>query len=125
MAVENGNTNGLGRHAASRDERRVVVRGQSDVKSLVMNFAWDCGGDHGITTTMALQHISSHHNGLCCTAASVLEELCATGWLRRVGQPPSVRYYPILTREEHTARLLQDALIDGGCSKISPSRTVA
>lgn len=73
---------------------------------------------------MILQHISSQDDAFHATVARVVEELCGAGFLRKVGHAKSIRYFPVLTREEHTARLLEDAVIDSGCS-IVPYRTVA
>jgi len=52
------------------------------------------------------------------TVMSTMDNLHTKGWLTRARQGKAYHYRPALTREEHSARLMRDALDGGGSSDL-------
>jgi predicted transcriptional regulator len=48
------------------------------------------------------------------TVMSTMDNLHRKGWLDRKREGKAFRYWPSLTREQHSARLMRDALDGGG-----------
>jgi predicted transcriptional regulator len=49
---------------------------------------------------------------------STMDNLHSKGWLAREKDGKAYRYWPTLTREQHSARLMRAALDDGGRSEL-------
>jgi predicted transcriptional regulator len=52
------------------------------------------------------------------TVMSTMDNLHTKGWLERERDGRAYRYWAVMTREEHTAGLMRDALDGGGSSEL-------
>jgi predicted transcriptional regulator len=52
------------------------------------------------------------------TVMSTMDNLHRKGWLERRREGKAFRYWPTLTREEHGARLMREALHNGGRAEV-------
>ena len=52
------------------------------------------------------------------TVMSTMDNLHTKGWLERERDGRAYRYLPVMSREEHTAQLMRDALDGGGRSDL-------
>jgi len=59
------------------------------------------------------------------TIMTVLDNLHRKGWLDRVKEGKAYRYTPTASREEYSARLMREALVDGGDAEAVLSHFVA
>jgi predicted transcriptional regulator len=58
------------------------------------------------------------------TVMSTMDNLHGKGWLQRERDGKAYRYWPTLSREQHSARLMRDALDAGGRSDLVLSHFV-
>jgi predicted transcriptional regulator len=90
------------------------VRGFGDLEAVVMDRLWDRAG----TTTVRAVFEDLHQSREIAytTVMSTMDNLHRKGWLARERQGKAFLYWPTLTREEYSARLMRDALDAGGDS---------
>jgi predicted transcriptional regulator len=87
-------------------------RGFGDLEAVVMDRVWSRRGT--VTVREVLEDISEHREIAYTTVMSTMDNLHRKGWLARERSGKAFSYWPTLTREEHTARLMRDALDGGG-----------
>jgi len=58
------------------------------------------------------------------TVMSTMDNLHGKGWLQREREGKAYRYWPTLSREQHSARLMREALDGGGRSDLVLSHFV-
>jgi predicted transcriptional regulator len=90
------------------------VRGFGDLEAVVMDRLWDRAG----TTTVreVFEDLHQSREIAYTTVMSTMDNLHRKGWLARERQGKAFLYWPTLTREEYSARLMRDALDAGGDS---------
>jgi predicted transcriptional regulator len=59
------------------------------------------------------------------TVMSTMDNLHRKGWLERVKEGKAYRYTPVASREEYSARLMREALTDGGDAELVLSHFLA
>jgi predicted transcriptional regulator len=88
------------------------VRGFGDLEAVVMDRMWNRDGE---TTVRALfEELRQSREIAYTTVMSTMDNLHRKGWLSRTRQGKAFLYWPSLTREEYSARLMRDALDGGG-----------
>ncbi len=111
------------RRLRASDEGVGTVRGFGDLEAVIMDRIWDRD-----TETTSVRDI---YEELCAsrdiaytTVMSTMDNLHRKGWLARERAGKAYRYWPTLTREEHSARLMLEALGSGGRSDLVLSHFV-
>ncbi|HEY3708828.1 MAG TPA: BlaI/MecI/CopY family transcriptional regulator [Amycolatopsis sp.] len=88
------------------------MRGFGDLEAVVMDRMWNRDGE---TTVRALfEELRQSREIAYTTVMSTMDNLHRKGWLSRTRQGKAFLYWPSLTREEYSARLMRDALDGGG-----------
>jgi len=88
------------------------VRGFGDLEAVVMDRMWRRGGE--TTVREVLEDLQSQREIAYTTVMSTMDNLHRKGWLSRKRQGKAFLYWPSLTREQYSARLMRDALDGGG-----------
>ena len=89
------------------------ARGFGDLEAVIMDRIWNRGA-----TTTTVREIFHELEIAHTTVISTMDNLHGKGWLAREKDGKAYRYWPTLTREEHSARLMRDALEAGGRSEL-------
>jgi predicted transcriptional regulator len=94
----------------------VSVRGFGDLETVVMDRLWDRGG----TTTVRelFEELRADREIAYTTVMSTMDNLHRKNWLSRERRGKAYLYWPNMTREEYSARLMRDALDAGGRSDL-------
>jgi predicted transcriptional regulator len=94
----------------------VRVRGFGELEAVVMDRIWDRDG----TTTVReiFDELAAEREIAYTTVMSTMDNLHTKGWLARERDGKAYRYWPTLTREQHSAQLMREALDGGGRSDL-------
>ena len=92
------------------------MRGFGDLETVVMDRLWDRGG----TTTVRelFEELRADREIAYTTVMSTMDNLHRKNWLSRERRGKAYLYWPNMTREEYSARLMRDALDAGGRSDL-------
>ncbi|WP_024802542.1 BlaI/MecI/CopY family transcriptional regulator [Nocardia sp. BMG51109] len=93
------------------------TRGFGELEAVVMDRLWDRNG-HPTTVRELFDELSGEREIAYTTVMSTMDNLHRKGWLKRRREGKAFRYWPTLTREQHSARLMREALDDGGRSEL-------
>jgi predicted transcriptional regulator len=95
----------------------VRSRGFGELEAVIMDRIWT--RDAPTTTVRDLyDELVTEREIAYTTVMSTMDNLHSKGWLAREKDGKAYRYWPTLSREEHTARLMRDALDGGGQSEL-------
>jgi len=94
----------------------VRVRGFGELEAVVMDRIWNRDG----TTTVReiFDELAAEREIAYTTVMSTMDNLHTKGWLAREREGKAYRYWPTLTREQHSAQLMREALDAGGRSDL-------
>lgn len=87
-------------------------RGFGELESVIMDRIWD--RDAPTTVREIFDEMVRHREIAYTTVMSTMDNLHTKGWLERERDGKAYRYWATLTREQHTARLMGEALASGG-----------
>lgn len=74
---------------------------------------------HGeCTVREILDDLAQHRQIAYTTVMSTMDNLYRKGWLQRERVGKAFRYWPVMSREEHSAALMHDAFDAGGDSDV-------
>ncbi|MFI5615457.1 BlaI/MecI/CopY family transcriptional regulator [Amycolatopsis sp. NPDC051903] len=93
------------------------MRRFGDLEAVVMDRVWDRAEDtEGTTMTVreVFEDLRESREIAYTTVLSTMDNLHRKGWLSRKRQGKAFLYWPSLTREQYSARLMRDALDGGG-----------
>ena len=92
------------------------VRGFGGLEAGVMDRIWNRDG----TTTVRdiFDELAAEREIAYTTVMSTMDNLHTKGWLARERDGKAYRYWPTLTREQHSAQLMREALDGGGRSEL-------
>jgi predicted transcriptional regulator len=99
------------------------VRGFGDLEAVIMHRVWDHDGP--VTVRQLLDELLQERDIAYTTVMSTMDNLHRKGWLARVKDGKAYRYTATASREEYSARLMQEALADGGDTEMVLSHFVA
>ncbi len=99
------------------------MRGFGDLEAVIMHRVWDHDGP--VTVRELLDELLQERDIAYTTVMSTMDNLHRKGWLARVKNGKAYRYTATASREEYSARLMQEALADGGDTEIVLSHFVA
>ena len=99
------------------------MRGFGDLEAVVMHMAWDHDGP--VTVRELFDELRQERAIAYTTVMSTMDNLHRKGWLARAKEGKAYRYTPTASREEYSARLMREALADGGDAEVVLSHFVA
>ena len=103
------------------------MRGFGELESVVIDRLWNrahqadrTAEPTAVKTTVreVFDDLKQHREIAYTTVMSTMDNLHRKGWLDRERQGKAFWYWPTLTREEYSARLMRDALEAGGKSDV-------
>lgn len=103
---------GGSRRAAGRP--RMGARGFGELESVIMDRMWNLGPDTSTTVRAVFDELVAERDIAYTTVMSTMDNLHTKGWLARERDGKAYRYWPTLTREEHSADVMREALDRGG-----------
>lgn len=89
-----------------------------------MDRIWDRGPDASTTVREVFDELAAQRDIAYTTVMSTMDNLHSKGWLARERDGKAYRYWATLSREEHSARLMREALDGGGRSDLVLSHFV-
>ena len=93
------------------------VRGFGELEAAVMDRVWD-HDPYTVTVREVFEEMAQERRIAYTTVMSTMDNLHTKGWLDRELEGRAYRYWAVLTREQHTARLMREALDGGGRSEL-------
>jgi predicted transcriptional regulator len=99
------------------------VRGFGDLEAVIMDRVW--GRDGPVTVRELFDELAAERTIAYTTVMSTMDNLHRKGWLDRVRDGKAYRYTATASREEYGARLMREALTDGGDAEVVLSHFVA
>lgn len=96
------------------------MRGFGELETVVMDHVWSC--DDTITVREVFESLKKTREIAYTTVLSTMDNLHRKGSLARTREGKAFLYWPTLTREEYSARLMRDALESGGNPDVVLSR---
>jgi predicted transcriptional regulator len=88
------------------------VRGFGELESVIMQMVWDQG--RPVTVRELFDELAQERAIAYTTVMSTMDNLHRKGWLARTKDGKAYRYTATASREEYSARLMQEALAVGG-----------
>lgn len=89
------------------------TRGFGELESVVMDLVWNRDPET-VTVREIFEELAAARRIAYTTVMSTMDNLNTKGWLERERDGRAYRYWATLTREQHSARLMREALIGGG-----------
>ena len=99
------------------------MRGLGDLEAVIMDRVWERG--EPVTVRELFDELSAERAIAYTTVMSTMDNLHRKGWLDRVREGKAYRYTATASREEYSARLMREALADGGDAEVVLSHFVA
>ena len=93
------------------------VRGFGELEAAVIDRVWD-HDPYTVTVREIFEEMAEQRHIAYTTVMSTMDNLHTKGWLERELEGRAYRYWAVLTREQHTARLMREALDGGGRSEL-------
>lgn len=87
---------------------RSAPRGFGDLEAVIMDRLWSRAGP--ATVRDLFEELQAGRVIAYTTVMSTMDNLHRKGWLARDRDGRAYRYWPVLSREEHSARLMREAL---------------
>ncbi|OBF19839.1 BlaI/MecI/CopY family transcriptional regulator [Mycobacterium kubicae] len=90
------------------------IRGFGELEAVIMDRLWN--RDPAVRTTVreVFDDLAAERTIAYTTVMSTMDNLHTKGWLARERDGKAYRYWPTLSREQHSARLMHEALDGGG-----------
>lgn len=88
------------------------MRGFGDLETVIMHMVWD--RQCPVTVRELLDDLRQEREIAYTTVMSTMDNLHRKGWLARSKDGRAYRYTATASREEYSARLMREALADGG-----------
>ena len=93
------------------------TRSFGELEAVVMDRIWDHGPET-VTVRDIFDELATERRIAYTTVMSTMDNLHSKGWLSRERDGRAYRYWPVMTREEHSAQLMREALDGGGRSEL-------
>jgi predicted transcriptional regulator len=90
------------------------IRGFGELEAVIMDRIWSREPEPPTTVRDVFNELSAQREIAYTTVMSTMDNLHTKGWLARERDGKAYRYWPTLSREEHSARLMREALDGGG-----------
>lgn len=99
------------------------MRGFGDLEAVIMDRVWERG--EPVTVRELFDELAAERTIAYTTVMSTMDNLHRKGWLDRAREGKAYRYTATASREEYSARLMREALADGGDAEVVLSHFVA
>ena len=99
------------------------MHGFGDLEAVIMHRVWDHG--RPVTVRELFDELQQERVIAYTTVMTTMDNLHRKGWLARVKEGKAYRYTATASREEYSARLMREALDDGGDTQAVLSHFVA
>jgi predicted transcriptional regulator len=99
------------------------MHGFGDLETVIMHRVWDHDGP--VTVRELFEELQQERVIAYTTVMTTMDNLHRKGWLARVKEGKAYRYTATASREEYSARLMREALDDGGDTQAVLSHFVA
>ena len=99
------------------------MRGFGDLEQVIMQRVWD--HDHPVTVRELFDEMARERAIAYTTVMTTMDNLHRKGWLAREKEGKAYRYTATASQAEYSARLMQEALADGGNTEAVLSHFVA
>ncbi|MGH3204373.1 MAG: BlaI/MecI/CopY family transcriptional regulator [Streptosporangiaceae bacterium] len=99
------------------------MRGFGDLEAVIMDRVWERGGP--VTVRELFDELSAERTIAYTTVMSTMDNLHRKGWLDRAKEGKAYWYTATASRAEYSARLMREALTDGGDAEVVLSHFVA
>ena len=99
------------------------MRGFGDLEAVIMDRVWEHA--EPVTVRELHEELSAERVIAYTTVMSTMDNLHRKGWLNRVKDGKAYRYTASASREEYSARLMREALSDGGDTEMVLSHFLA
>ena len=93
-----------------------MTRGFGELEAVVMDRLWTHGGPALVREVF--ENLLCNREIAYTTVMSTMDNLHRKGWLSRERRGKAYLYRPEVTREQYSARLMREALDDGGRSDL-------
>lgn len=93
------------------------TRGFGELEAVVMDRIWNHNPET-VTVRDIFDELATERRIAYTTVMSTMDNLHGKGWLSRERDGRAYRYWPVMTREEHSAQLMREALDGGGRSEL-------
>ena len=100
-----------------------ALHGFGDLEAVIMHRVWEHA--EPVTVRELFDELSAKRTIAYTTVMSTMDNLHRKGWLDRVKEGKAYRYTATASREEYSARLMREALADGGDAEAVLSHFVA
>ncbi|WP_156452817.1 BlaI/MecI/CopY family transcriptional regulator [Mycobacterium gordonae] len=90
------------------------IRGFGELEAVVMDRVWSRDPAPPTTVREVFDGLAAERTIAYTTVMSTMDNLHSKGWLRRERDGKAYRYWPTLSREQHSARLMREAFDGGG-----------
>ncbi|MCH9732404.1 MAG: BlaI/MecI/CopY family transcriptional regulator [Actinomycetia bacterium] len=90
------------------------VRGFGELEAVVMDRIWDRDPTTATTVRDVFDQLVAERSIAYTTVMSTMDNLHTKGWLTRKRDGKAYQYWAALSREEHSAQLMSEALEGGG-----------
>lgn len=88
------------------------MRGFGDLEAVIMQMVWDHPGP--VTVRELFDELGQERVIAYTTVMSTMDNLHRKGWLARTKEGKAYQYTATASREEYSARLMREALAEGG-----------
>jgi predicted transcriptional regulator len=99
------------------------VRGFGELEAVVMHRVWDHDGP--VTVRDLFDELRKERSIAYTTVMSTMDNLHRKGWLERERDGKAYRYTAVASREEYSARLMSEALVEAADTEAVLSHFVA
>ena len=99
------------------------MRGFGDLEAVIMHRVWDHDGP--VTVRELFDKLARERAIAYTTVMTTMDNLHRKGWLARVKEGKAYRYTATASREQYSARLMREALADGGDAEVVLSHFLA
>ena len=99
------------------------MRGFGDLEAVIMDRVWERA--EPVTVRELHDELATGRVIAYTTVMSTMDNLHRKGWLNRVKEGKAYRYSASASREEYSARLMREALADGGDAEVVLSHFLA
>ena len=98
------------------------MRGFGDLEAVIMHMVWD--RSRPVTVRELFDELGQERAIAYTTVMSTMDKLHRKGWLARIKDGKAYRYTATASREEYSARLMREALAEGGDAEVVLSHFV-
>ena len=99
------------------------MRGFGELETVIMHMVWDHGGP--VTVRELFDELAQERAIAYTTVMSTMDNLHRKGGLARTKDGKAYRYTATASREEYSARLMQEALAVGGDTELVLTHFIA